>query len=62
MSEYTECPKCGNDQLIEYGEMAIEYERSHKTGKLLKRYKDGMTTWCALKCRCGWDNYLEDYE
>ncbi|MGG1243068.1 hypothetical protein ABE187_09345 [Bacillus cabrialesii] len=54
MSEYTECPKCGNDQLIECGEMAIEYERSFKTGKFLRRDKKGYPSWWALKCRCGW--------
>ncbi|CAI6248944.1 hypothetical protein M1D45_06570 [Bacillus sp. SA116] len=62
MSEYTECPKCGNDQLIEYGEMAVGFERSVKTGKMLKRDKEGLSTWFATKCRCGWDDYLEKYE
>ncbi|KIL30589.1 MULTISPECIES: hypothetical protein [Bacillus] len=62
MKEYTECPKCGNDQLINYGEMAVEFERSAKTGKMLKRSKDGLPTWFATKCRCGWDDYLEKYE
>lgn len=62
MNEYTECPECRNDQLIDYGEMTVEFERSAKTGKLLKRGKDGTPTWFATKCRCGWDSYSEKYE
>ncbi|MBL4978787.1 hypothetical protein [Bacillus halotolerans] len=45
MSEYTECPKCGNDQLIEYGEMTVAFEKSVKTRSLLKRDKRGYDTW-----------------
>ncbi|KDN90480.1 hypothetical protein MF621_004037 (plasmid) [Bacillus velezensis] len=56
MSEYTECPKCGNDRLVEYGEMAVEYEASVKTGKILRRDKDGCPSWWAIKCRCGWES------
>ncbi|MFP3683927.1 hypothetical protein SB847_09240 [Bacillus sp. SIMBA_026] len=57
-----ECPECGNDQIIDYGEMAVEYETSVKTGKLLKRNKEGHSIWYAQKCRCGWDSYSEKYE
>ncbi|WP_240486399.1 hypothetical protein [Bacillus haynesii] len=34
---YTECPACGNKQIIEYGEDTFRYERSARTGKLLRR-------------------------
>ncbi|MCY8706803.1 hypothetical protein MOD55_05425 [Bacillus inaquosorum] len=54
MSEYTECPKCGNDRLIEYGEMAIGFEKSVKTEKVLRRDKKGYPSWWAIKCHCGW--------
>lgn len=62
MNEYTECPECGNDQIIDYGEMAVEYETSVKTGRLLKRNKEGHSICCTQKCRCGWDSYSEKYE
>ncbi|GLI90727.1 hypothetical protein [Bacillus subtilis] len=61
MSENAECPKCGNDQLIDYGEMSVRFEMSVKTGKILKRDKDGIVSWCARKCRCGWDSYSEQF-
>ncbi|WP_339180878.1 hypothetical protein NST56_06710 [Bacillus sp. FSL R5-0560] len=52
--EYTECPECGNVQLIEYGEMTLGFEKSAKTGKFLRRDKKGYPSWWAMKCRCGW--------
>ncbi|MEC0719711.1 hypothetical protein P8882_05505 [Bacillus haynesii] len=58
---YTECPECGNKQIIEYGEDTFQYERSARTGKLLRRSL-GEGGWCAFKCRCGWDSYKEQFE
>ncbi|WP_162927805.1 hypothetical protein [Bacillus sp. Y1] len=49
-----ECPKCGNKKIKEVGEMAISFERSVSTGKLLKKDNWGTSIWWMYICKCGW--------
>lgn len=50
------CPKCGNEQIKEIGEIHIGYERSVLTGKLLQKDKWGSAVWWKYTCRCGWES------
>lgn len=58
MHEHTECPKCGNDQILRYVEEIIGKDISVKTGKVIRNYGfQGTNSW-NYKCRCGWFSEL----
>lgn len=52
--EYEKCPKCGNENLKIYEQIAVCRVRSVRTGKVLKN--DGfLETQCwNYFCKCGW--------
>lgn len=48
------CPKCGNENLKIYEQIAVGRTISAKTGKVLKNHGFlGTTCWNYL-CKCGW--------
>lgn len=58
MHQHTECPKCGNKQIILYIEEIVGREYSVKTGKMIKDGgQKGVNSW-NYKCRCGWYSEL----
>ncbi|MCR8997966.1 hypothetical protein [Brevibacillus laterosporus] len=59
MNEYTECPECGNDQIIDYGEMAAVYETLVKIGKVLKWNIERDPILYVQKGHCRWGIYSE---
>lgn len=58
---YEECPKCKNKNIIKWVEQLIEVEFSVKTGKCIKRNKEGYPNCWGYKCKCGWHSctYVE---
>ncbi|MCY8947994.1 hypothetical protein [Bacillus atrophaeus] len=55
MSEYTECPKCGNDSIKIRAQEAWLADFSVKTGKCLnRRYLE--QTFYHYVCKCGWSS------